>query len=365
MYEHYYREQSQESIARLFEGMLDYDFRDYWRDMGKIADMHSATKFSGDRTTLKTNGSTGGSKIYRFGPYFWDWSSKIEPFLRNMHDGMTIFLYARLGGGRPPSRLMFDEVHSSNKKHFETNANFLEDAQVEEVFSYVTDIYKTGHKVNFSSFPDVWNMLLSNHRFMDLCRDNSEKIGCFVNNDFEMLLTTEEFYVRDQMINWVSGVNFFVCKEGTRHFLPTFAPGSECLNLINLRRLSDGSDEVQIGNGDPIACACGRPYIPVEMKFHKNNRILSRSGKPVDFGRLGLSLKGRYATLQMHQDEREKVTVFANPVGELNKEDMNEAIRAMPGLEIEIKTNRYFEVGSKRYCFWRSESLNVKDFRLS
>jgi len=315
LYKNYYREQTPESIAYLFDGMLEYDYVDYWSDIKRVAAMHSETKLMGDCSTLWTNGSTGTSKKYEFGPYLSEWACRIEQFLRNMQDGATIFLCARLGNGVPPRRMMFDEVHSSNKKHFETNANFLDDAQIEELFSHVAEIHGKGWKINFSAFPDVWNMLLSNPRFNELCRENRDKIGCFVNNDFEMFITTKEFYVRDQMINWVSGVNFFVCKHGTTHHLPTFGPGKNCLNLINLRKKFDGSDEVSVEGERPSVCLCGVPYMPIRIEFHKHNRILDHSGIPIKLSHLGASLEGRYATLQIHQDKNEKVTVFANTIG--------------------------------------------------
>lgn len=361
LYENYYREQSPESIDELFFGLLDYDHSGYFRDMKEILRISRDSKKLEASTKLHSNGSTGGDNEYLFSPHFHHWASRLEPFLRNMEDGKTIFLYCRIGNGTPPRKLYISEARG-NKKHYETNANFLDDRQILELFDFVDRLHEEFGKVNFSSFPDIWNMLFSNPLFNQMCLNRKNKIGCFVNSDFEMFFGTDDFWVRDQMINWRSGLNFFTCPFGKKHFLPTFIEDEGCSSLINAMGEKDDSDEISMFEKATM-CECGKSHIPLEILFHKDNSILGPDGKPIDFTPLKRSLSGRYATIQFHQNNDGDVKVFLTPTGDIG-EDTDKIKCFFSGLKTEFRLNRYFEVGSKRYCFWKSDSVEEKEFRL-
>lgn len=363
LYYRYCSDRTHESINDLFEGLIGYDFSNYQKDMEDMLMMRAeARQTSVGMVRLYSNGSTGGERSYEFSPHFHQWASKLEPFLRNMNDGKTIFLYSRPGNGKPPGKLYVSETQST-KKHYETNANFLEEQQILDLFKFVDGLHEQYGKVNFSSFPDIWNMLFSNPLFTKMCAERKHKIGCFVNSDFEMLFGTDEFWVRDQMINWRSGLNFFTCRYGKKHFLPMFVEDEGCTSLINMTGAKDDSDRVSLSR-EVVACECGRPRLPMEILFHGYNSILGPDGRPLDFSPLKRSLRGRYATIQFHQNHKNEIVVFMTPLDWA--EDDKDAIKCFfSGLKTEFRLNRYFEVGSKRYCFWRSESVEEKEFRTS
>ena len=364
-YARYLERQDDKSIDDLFGRMLSYDFADYDADMIEIADMHRISATCGEEATLLyTNGSSGGApKQYEFGPRFGRWAGHIEPFLRALHCGPCIMLCCRIGNGRPPKRLTFAEVEN-NKRHYDASGNLLDRWQLRELFDHVKDIHGRRGKVILSAFPDVWNMLLSNPLFNNLCEENRDRIAFFVNSDFEMLFGSEKFLVRDQMINWSSGLNFYTCEAGVKHFLPIFHKNEEgCTNILNALAKRDDSDSVALGARKK--CECGRHFMKMDIVFHKKNAILGIDGTPVDFSPLRASLKGRYAAFQIHQDENEKVKVFMTPIGVTNKRDLEIIGSFFSGFEMSMEFNRYFEVGSKRYCFWRSSQVETREFRLS
>jgi hypothetical protein len=366
LYENYLKEQTEDSVARLFEAFVAYDFSEYHSDIREMGLMRKeAESKDQDCVVLQTNGSSNGTpSSYEFRPCFFEWVSRIEPFLRGMHSGKNIFLCSRLGNGMPPQKMMITEVFGNSKKNYETNANLLDGGQLVELFEFVEELHDKFGKVNFTAFPDVWNMLFSNPLFNELCEKNREKIGCFVNNDFEMLFTSKTIYIRDQMINWRSGLNFFTCESGHKHFLPIFNEDAGCTSLINIAGGADDSDCVTLRPEGVLQCPCGRPRIPIEIVFHHRNCMVDRNGAPIDFSPLRDSLKGRYATFQIHQDEKDRVTVFLTPIGGYKRSDLDVVHSFFSGLEISFEFNRYFEVGSKRYCFWRSERVESKDFKL-
>lgn len=364
LYENYYKEQTPESIDELFVELVHYDYSNYKDDIEEIARMHRRTICQGEgRAMLRTNGSSSGSRRdYEFAPHFYHWASKIEPFLRNMWAGKSIFLFSGIGYGALPKKFYISNVEN-NKKDYETNGNFLDEDQLRELFLFVNRIYEEHGRVNLSSFPHIWNVLLSNPVFNQMCLENKDKIWSLVNSDYDMLFSTKELYVRDQMINWVSGVNFFTCEHGFKHFLPTFYVGHKgCVSLINMYGENDDSDHVVLG--EVRSCECGRNSVPMDIIFHKENAVLGSDGNVLDFSGLANSLKGHYANFQIHQNEENVISVLMNPVRDLILDDIEAINSFFLDMKIKIMTDKYYHIGSKRYCFWRSKSLDAKDFKL-
>jgi hypothetical protein len=364
LYEQYLSKLNEDSVDELFDCFVNYDFSEYSSDIQKVVELRKSTKNEEfEWVQLYTNGSTSlKPRPYKFGPAFPLWVRKIESYLRGMHLGTNIFLCCRLGNGKPPSELILSPVSNNSKRHYDASGNFLDDDQLEDFFRHIREIYESKGKVVFTAFPDVWNMLFSNPLFNHLCDTNKEKIECFVNTDFEMLFKNKNFYIRDQMINWSSGLNFYTCESGTKHFLPIFYENKGCWNLINLLSEKDDSDNIKIGSKK--MCECGRKLVSLDIAFHNKNAIMGLDKRLLNFNALA-DLKGRYANFQIHQNEDNKITIFLTPLGSENKQDL-ELIRSFfLGFQIKIEFNKYFEIGSKRYCYWRSEKIDPKEFKLS
>ena len=362
-YARYIESQDEGSVDELFGAMLSYDFAGYDADILEMARIHERANPQADGAEfLRTNGSTRGvQRTYEFRPHFARWAGHIESFLRALYCGPSIMLCCRIGSGRPPNGLSITEV-DNNKRHYDASGNLLEDDQLHDLFRHIKGIHGERGKVSLSAFPDVWNMLFSNPSFNHLCEENRDRISFLVNSDFEMLFRNDEFLIRDQMINWSSGLNFYTCEAGAKHFLPMFQSCGGCINLLNTAAERDGSDSVHLE--PPGRCSCGRAFVPMQIGFHRKNTILGLDGRGMDFSPLRGRLKGRYATLQIHQDEMGRVTVFMTPVGQKNDGDLELLNSFFSGFEMSVDFNRYFEVGSKRYCFWRSAHVEAKEFRL-
>lgn len=319
----------------------------------------------GDTVGLKSNGSTTGtSRIFNFAPHFLLWKFKLEPFLRGM-DSKTIMIVAQLGFGSLP-RFNVCEVQNSSQKHFDAVGNWFKGEDIESLFCFVEQTSRDHGAVNLYAIPDVWTCLVTNPHFVKIAEDHKQSIRAFVTGDFDPHFKRVGFYVRDQMLDWGSGLNFFDCEAGTKHFLPTFyfdAPF--CANLLNLHKISGPSDDLVIFGGVPDLCVCGRPYIPVEMRLHHRHVIVAKNGTPFDMTALYKSLSSRYGSLQFHQDESDVITAFCTSIGDLGDDlEKMAAFFGDFGLEMYFARDKYYSIGRKRFGAWRSGSVETQDFLL-
>lgn len=362
-YREYYREQSSKSIDSLFKAMLDYDYCSYHDDMKKVLAMWRQARCMGDAVRLKSNGSTTGvPRSFFFSPHFRLWRFKVEPFLRAL-DSKTIMVVAQLGFGAFP-RFSACEDRDSSQKHFDVVGNWFEDEDLGRLFCFTRLLCGDHGPVNLYAMPDVWTCLVTNPHFVKLAFDHASDIRSFVTSDFDSHFKRVGFYVRDQMVDWGSGLNFFECEAGNRHFLPMFHFGvSSCVNLLNLHRVDGLSDDLVLFGGESGVCGCGRPYFPAEMRLHHRHMIVGQDGSPIDLAPLYESLSARYAGLQFHQNESGLVTAFCTSIGDAGRDlDKTACFFGRFGLEMSLVKDKYYSIGRKRFGAWRSQSVVAKDF---
>lgn len=364
-YREYYREQTPRSVDALFDAMLDYDYSSYHEDMSRVLAMWREARRTGDAVRLSSNGSTTGTpRAFDFSPHFRLWRFKVEPFLRGM-ESKTIMVVAQLGFGALP-RFGVSEDPGSSQKHFDAVGNWFKGEDLESLFGFVEEASRTHGPVNLYAMPDVWTCLVTNPHFVGLAGEHGRSIRAFVNGDFDAHFRRVGFYVRDQMVDWGSGLNFFDCEAGTRHFLPIFHFGaSHCVNLLNLHRAEGSSDDLVLFEGRPSVCRCGRPYFPARVMLHHRHLIVGRNRRPVGLAPLYQSLSARYASLQFHQDESDRVTALFTSIGDVGDDPKKIAdFFGEFGLEMSFTRDKYYSIGRKRFGAWRSPSVALNDFLL-
>lgn len=364
-YKQYYREQTPESVVGLFSCMVDYDFFSYHDDMKKVYAMWRETRSKGDRSRFCSNGSTTGMpRSLYFAPNFLLWRNSLEPFLRGK-ELKTMMIAAQLG--RPDlDPFRHSEVLKNSQKDIDVVGDWLSDKDIKKLFSLVSDMFDRYGPINLYALPDIWTCLVTNPSFRFLVEENRKKVASFVNSDYDSIFKRIGVHVRDQMIDWGTGLNFFDCEFGTRHFLPLFFwSGLGCLNLVNLVRSRPLSDDRVVFLGGPKMCSCGRPFIPTEMQLHFRNLITDSFGSSLDLIPLHNQLGAHYANLQFHQGVGGTVKMFYVAMSDLGDDlEIAEDYFASRGLKIKFVRGKYYAIGRKRYRAWKSESVDAQDFIL-
>lgn len=364
-YREYYREQTPSSIDALFGAMIDYDFSSYHEDMRRVYAMWRETKCSGQAVRLNSNGSTIGiPRKFDFAPHFRIWRHKVEPLLRGK-DRKTMMVIAQLG--RPDfERFRHSEVLGDPQKDIDAVGNWLCDDDLEMLFDLVVKTYDAYGPINLYAIPDIWTCLVTNPTFRRMVEENKEKISSFVNSDYDAIFKRIGIYVRDQMVDWGSGLNFFECEFGTRHFLPIFFyDRGSCFNLANLVRIRPSNDDRVVFGCSVEKCMCGRTYPLVHMQPHFRNMILDGRDGHFDLLPLHNSLNAHYANLQFHQGEDGAVRMFYVAMSDVDLDiDLVESYFRSGGLKIEFVQGKYYSIGRKKYRAWKSKSVDEQDFLL-
>lgn len=363
-YKEYYRNQNAKSLNDLFSCMLDYDFASYHTDIRRVFAMWKEARHMGESTTVWTNGSsTGRAKSFSFGPHFALWKDKIERFLR-LREKKTLMVVF-FPGAKQHAEFRVSEVVDSSQKDFDLVGDWISTDHLSRLFDFVDSLYQVNGPVNLYTVPNIWMCLVTNPFFVSLSNQNRSKINAFVTSDFDSYFKRTGIYLRDQMIDWGSGLNFFDCEFGTRHFLPTFYYDRDCLSLINLRRTKASLDDLVEMDECRSLCSCGRFYIKSNMIFHFSNVIRDKSNNIVNIKNLLNNLFGHFANLQFHQDDKGLVSVFYSSVADFKLDLDLERIRvyfAEIGVKIHFWPDKYYVIGSKRYCSWRSSFVEPHDF---
>lgn len=358
-YKNYYREQTPASIDSLFKAILNYDFSTYQEDMLKILRMHCETKCLNNGSKLYTNGSSSGEQRYfYFAPHFNIWQHKLEPFLRSK-EHKTIMLITMLGQ-KCPSNFSIQEVWSSSQKDFDVSLNWASEEDIEKLFAFVNQVYEEHGKINLYSIPYIWTSFVTNSFFRNLAISNAHKIHAIVSGDSDAYFKRLDLYVRDQMIDWGTGMNFFKCANDKKHFLPIFFYNEfGSINLLNLKSNSIRTDDLFKLNFE--TCLCGRRCF-AEIECHFANRIKDSKGALIDIQPLIDKLNSHYGNLQIHQNLAGDITVYSSVIKDENDSDLIENYFEKRGLKTDFVADRYYTIGRKRYISWRSASIDTQNF---
>lgn len=352
-YREYYREQTSEALNSLFRCMLDYDFSSYHEDMRRVHAMWREARCTGESRSLLSGGSsTGLRRKYEFGPNFSLARLLVEGFLRLSHR-KTLLVAVSRGLDRPA----FTEDSNPPQYDFQIVGDWSEADHVGLLFDSIRSVSERFGPVNLCALPCVWLGLTCSPDFCVLSLENASNINSFVNTDSTPCFRRPACRVRDQMVDWGSGVNFYTCGGGERHFLPMFfAPSSRrACNLLNLKRPSRGCDDlVEIGR-QAEECPCGFARMPMGFIPHSENFPRDAKGSFLGFGGLFDNVPDHTDWLQLHQVETGENSLFYScSKGDPNLDDLLLYLRIAGLGKTEVVRSRYFSVGNKKPTFWRS-----------
>lgn len=352
-YREYYREQTPSSIDALFGAMIDYDFSSYHEDMRRVHAMWRETICIGESRSLLSGGSsTGIRRRYSFGPNFSLARILVEGFLRLSHRKTLLVAVAR-GLDRPS----FTEDNNPPQYDFQITGNWSEADHLGFLFDSIRRVSYRFGPVNLCALPCVWLGLTCNPDFCEFSFENSSSINCFVNTDSTPCFRRPSCRVRDQMVDWGSGVNFYTCGVGERHFLPMFFATSNdrACNLLNLKKSSRSCDDFFDIGREAVVCQCGFPRMSMDFVPHRKNFPIDPEGSFLDFRDLFDNMPDYTDWFQLHQTEKGESSLFYScSKGDTNLDDLLLYLRGVGLGKTEVVRSRYFSVGIKKPTFWRS-----------
>ena len=343
-FETYYKNHSIPNPA-LIEAIRDFDFTNYEEITAEIASLKRRYLSSQYSYEVTSNGSTGGNCHYQFAPHFGYWCYTIEKILRN-YDIQVRIIHQPFND---ESSFYINPCVDQDKKD---NYNIKLDLSNIENIAKLTDIISSlsqEHQISICSKPHSW-LFLSTHE---------ESLSCFeqiapytknlINEDWELWTKRNlynKFFMNDQMIDWKTGLNFFTCHKGNKHFLPIFySDGYRSSNLLNLAFDSVvHSDEFILGQR--VLCSCGKFFLPLSFKSHRNNYLdLPRN--------IIENLSGSYLNLQFILHDEKLYLMYTSQ----DKCDDFDQIRSMIGRNFIAQENVLYYVGTKRFPFWVANNV--------
>lgn len=323
------------------DNLCKYDFLDYDpRDESLIQIWKSSVNFF-DRENLRSNGSSDLLEEYKFGPM--SVLTSIERILkyRQYH---TILLVGNLQGR--------NELIKSQKSMQEQVMYF--DYRNPDWKPLITAILGRRKSV-IKGQPNTFLYLTSDDAFLSILERCNRQIHSICTTDWEPFFRKKKLQVlvNDNMINWKTGINFYTCENGYRHFLPIFFLSDKfAINMLNnANKRLYVNDDIFTYDSTPIACGCGKTRLNFDIAFHCNNSFR------VDMTLIE-ELIDKYMNLQFERKENDITCYFTTLCGKMSAHD-EEIIRHKFGDIKFVSGIRLLTGLGKYYPFWESSSRTI------
>lgn len=322
LYSTYYAVPSLTNLRKLYMGIISYNFKDYNLFLSEMEKIEPSK--TNDFTTLFTN--TGS--VYEIGPNPYDILKLIENYLQYKHlssyDKKLIYV----------DDAILTNVQQPILKTGATDGFVTSKLQTfkEELKAFSKDKLIIGKAYAINQIQDVAAMLIN------------VNVPCFIKQT--------GIYINDQMINWKTGLNFWTCINGHKHFLPIFIKrDSYYLNLLNFNRIKQPIDDHFEIKSEFVKCECGKFRCSYYFIPHVNNfftdqnydELINLANKlvtPFRFVQF-VEIEGQ---INLFYTTDKSVTIDPNDV-EIIKNQFNKPVQLMK--------NQCFQVGAKLPAFWR------------
>jgi len=338
-----------ENQKKLMNAIFEYDFSnlDELEEISLLKKKYLCNSVKA--TQLESNGSSKTNKFYKFHPLFPVWRECIENKLRGHN---TIQLVAPHSGCVP--KIIVYDIFCSSIDYLCYLSIERSDNGLKEFIEIVRSKSETGI-INLSGMSDVWfraSMGADTIEYLLECGINS-----IINFDWELFVKSEfkhKFQINDQMIDWKTGLNFYTCKFGKKHFLPIFhIIENKISNLLNLYFDSEVCTDYFKIIGERRKCSCGKFYYLFDFKSHYKNYL--------DIDRNIINkLQSRYLGLQFIQI-KDILYVLHSPIND-NTLDINILKEELSDYKLVFLKDHSCWVGRKIFNFWKDDDLNVNGF---
>lgn len=346
-YLEYYTNPTIKNAKRLWESIKESDYREPLDNLISTRQaiqpkLHLASRY------LYSNGTIGKIRSYPIGPHADFWIKRIEDFVKYR----TTTKYIKI-----LDLLKFTQHKIANSSEIDDLCYYITAAaDYRQIDRFISELAKfKGH--GYSAEPNTWLYLLSLPAFRELL--SSQKAICLStgwDGFYKQPPTT--VHMNDNMVNWTTGMNFYTCEHGTRHFLETFATTpSGIVNLLNLAGppILPVDDFMQI-SPTVKRCACGRNYREISYLPHFAALPKSIDGETIYDLQLADKLKASYLNLQFIQvGEVVDVLYVSNSNNNLISQDIDmiTTFFGSRGLKTAFKPNKYRSINRKYHVFFR------------
>jgi len=368
-YKKYYENSSIKNLEELLDSIINYNFKNYYQDIKEIFYYYKATNKKIKSENLETNGSTKGiPRKYPFGPNCGECLYNIEFFLRNKNKKTICITNIFFGIFKKP--LDFSKNENEKIADLVVRGEWSCESHIEKLIEILEDYYLTHGSFNILAHPNILLCLSTNEIFRDWCEVNYNKINSIINIDYDLSIKKiKKVYVRNQMIDWKSGGNFYSCEHNNYHFLPTFfILKNEIFNLLNLNKKKSINGDL-ISTGDLGICDCGKTYIELNFITHFANKIKIKNKKNnkidnfISFNELYDQLEDNYYNLQFNQNNDEINVLYSSKKNKKNDLEIIVGYLNSKGyFKINLLNDKYFKIGRKRYSNWKSNNIEIKKF---
>lgn len=331
--------------------MLEHDYN----DISELAEIRKsiAPQLQLADTYLSSNGSTGSVRLFTFGPNSRFWLTTIEDHIKYRPQSKFVGLH--------PS-ILVSTAEFNFTKHACAPENTIPTQYVVAIqlhrsgaINYLIEQLQRIRNSTIFSTPVNWLYLLSEPNFRNFLESSSAS-GMSTNWEGFYRNPPANFHLNDNMVNWTTGMNFYTCPYGTRHYLPTFVVTVDgIVNLLNLAgpAILPVDDAMDI-SPNTCECQCGRTYRPFTFIPHINQCIRSATGEPIYDLQLANQLKSKYLNLQFIQEDQ---TIHVLYITTDHPQDMPFLTEYFDkhGLRVEFIPNKYYILNSKLPVFWRTD----------
>lgn len=261
LYRRYYSEQSPGVLAELLAETTWFREADFQEFNDTVSRLGRRLLTRGHPESMHTSGSSGLVRTFCFQPFRSTVVNFIERATKYCSDKPCVWLgwdYDPFLAKHQPTEWV---VRSGRGLyHSYVFANW--PASWENLVPYCESL---GGNVSLVTTPNtVFNLL----RRKPLVTHLLQRPGITLSST-----NSEPFYpqilpVNDTTIVWSSGLNFFTCRYGNKHFLPTFTQtDGQCQNTLNLLPGLPDDDRLEVG-AYLGRCGCGRDRMKISFLPH-------------------------------------------------------------------------------------------------
>jgi len=346
-YLEYYSHPTIKNAKRLWESIREYDYHEPLDDLIAARKVIKPKLHLADRY-LFSNGTVGKTRAYLIGPHADFWIKQIEDFVKyrttryiNILDLLS-FNHHKIA--RMPEPITDDSYY------------YIAAADYRQIDKFIQELARLGN-YGFNAAPNTWLYLLSLPAFREFL--SSRQIICLSTGwDGFYKQPPTNIHMNDNMVNWTTGMNFYTCQYGTRHYLQTFAIAPEgIVNLLNLacQPVLPVDDLMQIS---PVVkrCQCGRNFREISYFPHYIWLPKSSDGEIIYDLQLADHFKASYLNLQFIQiGQTIDVLYISNSNNDLLEHDQNiiTTFFESHGLETVFKRDKYRSINRKYHVFLR------------
>lgn len=347
-YERYYRNPNVSNAHKLLDAILTEDYNPGWHQ--ELIELH---KFylSNNHSTVKllTSGTTSGVRTnYQFGPNPEFWIKSLETFTKFDRSKLTVIRTRHFDVSSRTDQCYISREGSCWFYNAFIIINRFSPRTVEMLCSVLDNVDGV-----LLANPNVWLYLTNSPLFVDYIISNRDRLS-IASTNWEAFFKRDHLVkagvlVNDTMINWYEGINFYTCKYGNPHSLPTFAiNGDNVVNLLNLAGEPVAlSDLVRVGG----ICQCGRKIVSVIPHYRRQPKV---GGRYIYNTKMVESLRSAFYNLQFISSNRLNLFYSAESLVESDFD----IIRSYVG-DFWARSNSSWKIGDKHLSFYDGLDVGV------